>query len=865
MLADNVKMQAEAPDWQQHLISLDDAIVAAFERRERQRQQEREAAVKLAVTRGKTAQLAASEHQGPPTPPATLKQMQATRRSLAQKARRARERAAQGQLQDSNLPTSNAGAPPPSNRTLAQRARRERERAAREGIHQDQQVQEPKAPQPSNRTLAQRARRERERAAQHGNEQGVARRTPPETRGLEGEIIAQGSIIAGGPTNDLDSPCRAQLPNRDHDAVPQISSTYIIPFISLQHRSSLATPYQYDIYASLSATAAIITYKMSYSPPIHRLSSSSTGSSSAGPSGAASRKHEEELINAYEAEEERIINVLSRKLEQLREDKIELENALEAESENHVNRLSRELGALRIAHQQLQQQLLQMQQQQQQAEATSSSSSSSQRNGIAINGHSQVEVDSVGPSPAMGLSASPDTRLGYRAFMASAVAAGPLGMNGSIGRGTLGEPSAEMMLEAMRRENEQLRNRLVDTERDYVRISRLNEIYREELIEHRRRQNLPVDNLIGLASADPFALPTHHRSASTSSSMSSSPSTSVFHIPTRPYSIHGHSNLASTHSVPIPRTASQIHRPTQFQLPLPGVEHDISSTLRDSVSNTPLSPSPSDSSSASSPFPFSPSQSANPASFVSVSTNLTSPPSSVSFGGMGLVGAYAVPQRGLSYPSVPPPSLSSSFGSPTVSFHMPHRERDPSMSPVEPLSRRNSNAGMGSGSVARRGSIGANGRVVETGTLRNVNASASGSRRASFDRGALPIGGRVAETGSLVGRRSRAGSVNNQQQQGQGQGGQVHGTGMLPETVVEAEGDVDGMELGVVADEQEVRPEVEVQVHVQAAGTSAPGPLVASLSTSTIVGNVGGSKAVMVRGSNSIASMDLDATPAKSR
>jgi len=31
------------------------------------------------------------------------------------------------------------------------------------------------------------------------------------------------------------------------------------------------------------------------------------------------RKHEEELINAYEAEEERIINVLSKKLEQVRE------------------------------------------------------------------------------------------------------------------------------------------------------------------------------------------------------------------------------------------------------------------------------------------------------------------------------------------------------------------------------------------------------------------------------------------------------------------------------------------------------------------------------------------------------------------
>jgi hypothetical protein len=48
---------------------------------------------------------------------------------------------------------------------------------------------------------------------------------------------------------------------------------------------------------------------MSLSPPIRRLSSASSGSSS---------KREEDLINAYEAEEERIINVLSRKLERVR-------------------------------------------------------------------------------------------------------------------------------------------------------------------------------------------------------------------------------------------------------------------------------------------------------------------------------------------------------------------------------------------------------------------------------------------------------------------------------------------------------------------------------------------------------------------
>jgi hypothetical protein len=42
---------------------------------------------------------------------------------------------------------------------------------------------------------------------------------------------------------------------------------------------------------------------MSMSPPIRRLSTSN--------------KREENLINAYEAEEERILNILSRKLEQV--------------------------------------------------------------------------------------------------------------------------------------------------------------------------------------------------------------------------------------------------------------------------------------------------------------------------------------------------------------------------------------------------------------------------------------------------------------------------------------------------------------------------------------------------------------------
>lgn len=117
---------------------------------------------------------------------------------------------------------------------------------------------------------------------------------------------------------------------------------------------------------------------------------------------------------------------------QLREEKIDLENALEAESESHVNRLTRELSALRLAQQQ------------------------AQYNG---NGNGSI-------------SESPEMRVGMQTFM-----------NGSHPI----TPSSDAMLEAMRRENEQLRSRLVDTERDYVRISRLNEIYREELIDHRSR------------------------------------------------------------------------------------------------------------------------------------------------------------------------------------------------------------------------------------------------------------------------------------------------------------------------------------------------------------------------------------------
>lgn len=369
-----------------------------------------------------------------------------------------------------------------------------------------------------------------------------------------------------------------------------------------------------------------------------------------------------------------------------------MENVLEAESESHVNRLSRELSALRIAHQQQQQQA-----------------------GLSpLNGSGEASPHITrGPGPQLAHNR------------------------------TNADPTSDMILDALRRENEALRNRLVKTEQDFIRISRLNELYREELIQHRSRVGptlhssisaftepfqlgLPVDNLIGLPQAEPFSQPTHRRSNSTSSSPSSS-----IHIPQGSSRHTTAVPIPHATAVPIPRPPSQIRRP---------------SNIISSESTTPLSHSPS--STSTSPFPFSPATTSPfPASYASAATNLTTPPS---------IGSVAVSPptftaggtRMLSYPLVPPPSLSSSFGSPSTSFHqaashpIPVAARDPDgmPSPVESLHS-------GRNSFNRRGSF--ERRIAETGSLRSLSRGQSHSRRESVERGA-----RIAETGSLVPRTS---------------------------------------------------------------------------------------------------------------
>ena len=233
-----------------------------------------------------------------------------------------------------------------------------------------------------------------------------------------------------------------------------------------------------------------------------------------------------------------------------------------------------------------------------------------------------------------------------------------------------------------------------------------------------------MDNLIGLSNAtDPYSQPTHRQTSSTTSTSSSSPTTSMVALPTlqaRPSS--------TTHSVPIPR-ASASTQSRRAHAPPPSIPESPNSLTSSSVDSPSPVPSPY--------LDLSPVLSALPASYASGATHLTTPPSSASLrdtppAPYGTPGASAA-VVGLSYPSVPPPSLSSSLGSPVVLTHMPspgpHSHQGPHHGHT---SSHGSGSGFGfGGSHERRYS--------------------QGSRRTSVERGA-----RIAETGVLV--RSRAGS-----------------------------------------------------------------------------------------------------------
>jgi len=174
-----------------------------------------------------------------------------------------------------------------------------------------------------------------------------------------------------------------------------------------------------------------------------------------------------------------------------------------------------------------------------------------------------------------------------------------------------------------------------------------------------------MDNLfINQSAMDPFSQPTHLRRESSVSPVV--PSTT---LPQRP----------SQGPLPIPRPPSQIHRPAGSETPLP-------------VTSVPTSASSPDSSTPASPFPFSPlSSSLQSPAMTGYQTTLTTP---ASIPPLSHVPPTMNNQNQLTYPHVPPPSLSSSLGSPVAMF-----------SPVNATSRRNSRVAE-TGSLVRRGSRG---------------------------------------------------------------------------------------------------------------------------------------------------------------
>lgn len=212
---------------------------------------------------------------------------------------------------------------------------------------------------------------------------------------------------------------------------------------------------------------------------------------------------------------------------------------------------------------------------------------------------------------------------------------------------------------------------------------------------------MSVDNLIGISNAEPISHSRRRRPIPSATSVSPTVGILPAQIP----------RFGS--GVPIPRPSSRIHRPTMDHL---------------SEGNTPLSHSPA--SSSGSPFPLSP----MPASFASVNTQITSPLSSSQNSNPQFATGTLRPM--LTYPTNPPPSLSSSFGSPSA-YASPRREH--SSSPV--LGRPDV--------VNRRPSF--DRRFGDSSS--SLTRGRSGSRRENLEGG----GARIAETGSLI--RSQGGSL----------------------------------------------------------------------------------------------------------
>ncbi|KAK9899494.1 hypothetical protein P389DRAFT_207164 [Cystobasidium minutum MCA 4210] len=165
-----------------------------------------------------------------------------------------------------------------------------------------------------------------------------------------------------------------------------------------------------------------------------------------------SQQEKQDMLNAMEAEEEALVNHLSRKLEKLRAEKVELESTLEMEQEALVNRLQRRLSEL-LSQQQFQQTL-----------GLSSSTSAS------YPGSPTAPDTSVSPIPGPNIASyfsNPD----------------PV------------NPSPATLLDALHSENTALREQLAEAESITQQVERINEMYRRELLQLREKAGLDTSDI----------------------------------------------------------------------------------------------------------------------------------------------------------------------------------------------------------------------------------------------------------------------------------------------------------------------------------------------------------------------------------
>ncbi|CAD6577585.1 MAG: hypothetical protein CYPHOPRED_000280 [Cyphobasidiales sp. Tagirdzhanova-0007] len=382
---------------------------------------------------------------------------------------------------------------------------------------------------------------------------------------------------------------------------------------------------------------------------------------------------DEELLYAMEAEveaeEELLVDSLSRKLEKLRADKVELESTLSMEQELLVNRLQRQLSQLLTTQQQI-------------AQPNTSLPSSPTAQDLPLD-----------PSSHIGIN--------HRASTSSIISAPNLAPSNS----DPAHPSAFVILDALQIENNSLRNRLADAESTATHASRVNEVYRQELIELRGRAGLNIEDLNNPARS-PLELYDSYSAGNSSAHLrrSSNPQGNSSAEGIRIPGVPGVSQSPPPHSRSISKSS---YSPSFSSALSPSTPYSVSPAT---VVTTP---------STSYTMPHAPASTPTNYGGVSLPTSsLYSSMSSTPYGSTtssSSTGGPAVSYR------VPPPSLASSVGKDSALATSPYAR---SASPVSGMDTPGS-----PGALQKRLSSSRHGaRIAETGVLKQITTSSSSGR-----------------------------------------------------------------------------------------------------------------------------------------